>query len=288
MRRSLPCIGPAVLLALLPLGASADDVYLKNGKSFRDVIATEDGAQVRVKMPGGELAISRAQVLRIDRGASTYGEYLQRKSALGKAPSAEGWLGLALWAQGQGLDSGVREAALKAAKLDPGLQGLPPLMRRLDYVLEGDLGRWIPYEESMRRKGLVRDGGQWISAKEVADRERAAEEERSRKVAAREAEARDRLTRQLELSLLNATLERQEAKKAASSGPVLLPAAPVYYPWPLVYLPAPTPQQPQPGPRTEPQPAVPSPTPVPGSLSNSRPGNHFTRIPGSLLPDDGR
>ncbi|MEP7010974.1 MAG: hypothetical protein ABJC13_11675 [Acidobacteriota bacterium] len=283
MRRSLLSFGPAVLLALFPLGASADDVYLKNGKSFRDVIATEDGAQVRMKMPGGELAISRAQVLRIDRGTSPYGEYLARKSALGKAPSAEGWLGLALWAQGQGLETGVREAALKAAKIDPGLQGLPPLMRRLDYVLEGDLGRWIPYEESMHRKGLVRDGGQWISAKELADRERSLEEERSRKTAAREAESRDRLTRQLELSLLNATLERQDAERAASV-PVLLPVAPVYYPWPLVYTPAPIPQ---PRPRTEPTPGSPSPTPVPGSLPPSRPGNRFTRIPGSLLPDDG-
>lgn len=285
MRRSLLCFGPAVLLALSPLGASADDVYLKNGKSFRDVIATEDGAQVRVKMPGGELAISRAQVLRIERGTSPYGEYLARKSALGKAPSAEAWLGLALWAQGQGLDSGVREAALKAAKLDPGLQGLPPLMRRLDYVLESDLGRWIPYEESMHRKGLVHDGSQWITVKELQARERAFEEERSRKIAARETEARDRLTRQLELSLLNATLERQEAARAAVSAPVLLPAAPVYYPWPLVYAPTPIPQPPQP--RTGPQPASPSPTPVPGSLPPSRPGNRFTRIPGSLLPDDG-
>ena len=91
MRRSLLCFGPAVLLALSPLGAAADDVYLKNGKSFRDVIATEDGAQVRLKMPGGELAISRAQVLRIERGTSPYGEYLAKKSALGKAPSAEAW-----------------------------------------------------------------------------------------------------------------------------------------------------------------------------------------------------
>ena len=285
MRCSLLCFGPAVLFALSPVGAAADDVFLKNGKSFRDVIATEDGAQVRLEMPGGELAISRTQVLRIERGTSPYGEYLARKSALGKAPSAEAWLGLALWAQGQGLDSGVREASLKAAKLDPGLQGLPPLMRRLDYVLEGDLGRWIPYAESMHRKGLVYDGSLWISAKELQDRERAFEEERNRKTAAREAESRDRLTRQLELSLLNATLERQEAERAAAAAPPV----PVYvsYAWPLVYVPAPIPHHPRPQPRTEPGPIAPSPTPVPGSLPPSRPGNRFTRIPGSLLPDDG-
>ena len=286
MRFSLLRFGPAVFLALLAFGASADDVYLKNGKSFQDVIATEEGTQVRLKMPGGELAISRAQVLRIERGSTPYGEYLARKAELGKAPSAEAWLGLALWAQGQGLESGSREAALKAAKLDPALQGLPPLMRRFDYVLESDLGRWIPYEESMRRMGFVRDGGGWISAKELANRERALEEERTRKAAAREVEARDRLTRQLEITLLNATLERQAAERAAAAAP----PAPVFvsYAWPLVYLPAPTPQPPHsPRPRTEP-PAAPSPTPVPGALPPLRPGNRFTRIPGSVLPDDGR
>ncbi|HEV7670731.1 MAG TPA: hypothetical protein VGS22_19605 [Thermoanaerobaculia bacterium] len=284
MRCSLLCFGPAVLLSLVPLGAAADDVYLKNGKSFRDVIATEEGAQVRLKMPGGELAISRAQVLRIERGSSPYGEYLTRKGALGKGPSAEAWLGLALWAQGQGLESGVREAALKAATLNPGLQGLPPLMRPLDYVLESDLGRWIPYEESMRRKGLVHDGSRWITAKEMQDRERAFEEERSRRASARETEARDRLTRQLEISLLNATLERQEAARAAAAAP----AAPVFvsYGWPLVYLPVPAPHEPHPGPRTQPEPTAPSPTPIPGALPQGR-SNRFTRIPGSLLPDDG-
>lgn len=285
MRCPLLSFGPAVFLAFFPLGASADDVYLKNGKSFQDVIATEEGTQVRVKMPGGELAISREQVLRIERGSSPYGEYLDRKGALGKAPSAQAWLGLALWAQGQGLESGAREAALKAAKLDPALQGLPPVMRRLDYVLDSDLGRWLPYEESMRRKGFVRDGTRWITAKELADRERAFEEERSRRAAAREAEARDRLTRQLEISLLASTLERQAAQRAAAAPPV-----PVFvsYGWPLVYVPAPTPQPPhQPQPRIEPPPA-PSPTPVPGSLPPLRPGNRFTRIPGSVLPDDGR
>ncbi len=284
MRRSLLFFGPAVLFALHPVGVAADDVYLKNGKSFRDVIATEDGNQVRLKMPGGELAISLAQVLRIERGSSPYGEYLVRKGALGRTGSAEGWLGLALWAQGQGLESGVREAALRAATLDPRLQGLAPVMRRLDYVLESDLGRWIPYEESMRRKGWVNFRGEWITARELEERERTFEEERNRKAAAREAEARDRLTRQLELALLNATLERQEALK-----PALAPvAAPVFvsYGWPLVYLPSPV--QPNPRPRVEPEPVAPSPTPVPGSLAPSRPGNRFTRVPGSLLPDDGR
>lgn len=286
MRFSLLRFGPAVALALLPVGALADDVYLKNGKSFKDVIATEEGAQVRLKMPGGELALSRAQVLRIERGSSPYGDYLTRKGELGKAPSAEAWLGLALWAQGQGLQSGMREATLKAAQLDPDLQGLPPLMRRLDYVLEADLGRWIPYEESMRRRGFVREGNGWISAKELAHRERALEEERSRKAAAREAEARDRLARQLEISLLAETLKRKEAERQAPVAPV----GPVFvsYGWPLVYLPAPTPEPPHsPRPRTE-APAAPSPSPVPGSLPPSRPGNRFTRVPGSLLPDDGR
>ncbi len=282
MRRTLLFFGlPLLLLGLASRAAHADDVYLKNGKSFRDVIATEDGDQVRVKMPGGELALARSQVLRIDRETSVFGEYVERKAALGKAPSASAWLGLALWAEGQGLTSGMREATLQAARLDPKLAGLTPLMRRLDYVLDADLGRWIPYEESMHRKGFVHDGARWVSAQEYQERIRVANEARIRRDAARETEARDRLTRQLELSLLNATLEKQRAERETVAAPVY-----VTYGWPVVYVPAPIVQIPRAPRQVDPGPIAPGPTPVPGSLSPPRSTNSFTRIPGSLLPDD--
>jgi len=275
-------LGPALgLLFALPVVALADDVYLKNGKSFQDVIATEEGAQVRIRMPAGELALPKEQVARIERGASAYGEYLARKSALGKTAGAPAWLALALWARGQGLDHGVREAALKAAALDSRLEGLAPVMQSLGFVFESDLGRWIPYADSMRRRGFQLWNGEWIAREEVQARLHREDEERARRSAEREAAARDRLTQTLELALVQSTLEREEARRYPPVAQVPVQVGyPVYYiaPVPVPPAPAPHPHQMAPG--------TPMPSHVPGALAPALPGNRRARIPGSLLPDD--
>src|SRR3954454_19170615 len=96
--RSLPPL-LLLLLSAVAVPAFADDVYLVNGRKFEGVIAETVGSQVRIQMQGGVLSLPQAQVLRIEAGDSNLAEYLQRKEALRKNPSARAsdWLELARW-----------------------------------------------------------------------------------------------------------------------------------------------------------------------------------------------
>jgi hypothetical protein len=189
--RSLPLL---LLLPLIAVPALADDVYLVNGRKFEGVIAETTDTQVRIRMQGGTLSLPKEQVLRVDQGDSNLAEYLRRKDLLKKSPTtrAADWL--------------ARESALAAAALDPRLEALGPAMRGYGYVLDPQLDRWIPYADSMRRRGLVQVNGQWISREEYQARLQAQEEENARRYAARQEAARaareDRLAALAELSMV--------------------------------------------------------------------------------------
>lgn len=176
---------PALLLGLLgllgisfgaPLRAplAADDVYLKNGRSFENVVAEVGDAQVRVHIPGGVISLPRSAVDRIKQSDSSFPEYLRRKQELesrarGPHPPAAGdWLELARWARGNALPQGAREAALAAAEINPREPGVAPILRTSGYVYEEALDRWVPLDESMRRHGFVQEGGSWVSPEEHA------------------------------------------------------------------------------------------------------------------------
>lgn len=272
-------IRPLSLLLLLSLGsgpAFADDVYLINGRKFEGVIAETTGSQVRIQMQGGTLSLPKSQVLRVDTGDSSLADFLNRKLELKKNPGtrASDWLELAHWAQAKQLDQATRESALAAAVLDPKLEGLAPILRGFGYVLDDQLDRWIPYAESMRRRGFVESNGQWITREEHAARVQAYEEESARRRAQQQEQARaareDRLVALAELSVVQ-NLTR----------PAAPPQAPVYtnpYPYgvPVVVFPGywggnwggngSSHRQPDPGSFTH----------VPGSLI---PGNDFYPSP---------
>ncbi len=275
-------IRPLSLLLLLSLGSIpvlADDVYLINGRKFEGVIAEIIGSQVRIQMQGGTLSLPKSQVLRVDTGDSSLADFLNRKLELKKNPGARAsdWLELARWAQARQLDQATRESALAASNLDPKLEGLAPILRGFGYVLDDQLDRWIPYAESMQRKGFVQSNGQWITREESAARVRAYEEESARRRAQQQEQARaareDRLVALAELSVV-----QNLARPAAP------PQVPVYsnpYPYgvPLVVFPgywgasggaigggSNSPRRPDPGSFTH----------VPGSLI---PGNDFYPSP---------
>lgn len=174
-----------ILASLLALGSfslsplAADDVHLLNGRVFEDVIAEVTESQVRIKMAEGVLSLPREQVTRVVESDSSLEEYLRRKEALRRVAEvrASDWLDLALWARTQGLEHGVRESAMTAAQLDPRLAGLEPVMRGYGYVYEEEINRWIPFSDSMRRRGLVYSRGEWIPRDEYL---RAQEMERAR------------------------------------------------------------------------------------------------------------
>ena len=181
---------PALLLLLAAAAGQprhADTVRLRNGRAYEGVIAERVPQGVRVQLAFGHIVIPEEQVAAIDKSPSALATYLQRKAALQARPSASAaaWLELAFWAKTNDLPSAAREAALVAAELDPRLPGLDAMLRPHGLVYEEKLARWIPYEESMARRGLVRYDGEWMSVAE--QRERIAEHERRRAAMAQEA-----------------------------------------------------------------------------------------------------
>jgi hypothetical protein len=206
---------PLLTGALLASSASADVVYLTNGKTFEGVIAVVADSQVRIKMPGGEIRLPRSSVARIETADSNFAEYLRRKEALGKGAGGAEWLSLARWSKANGFDQGVREAALKAADLDPHLPGVAALLRPFGYVFDAQLDSFLPYADSMRRKGYVQANGEWITREESAARAREREERAQLAARSAAAEAQRQLA---ELQLYQAAQAAQ-----ASQQPVAVP-----------------------------------------------------------------
>jgi len=184
---------PAPLLLLLALVGSfpclADTVRLRNGRAYEGVIAERTPQGVRVQLAFGQLLLPNDQVVAIDKADSVLAAYLARKAALeGRDGTPAEWLELARWAKVHDLPTAARQAVLTAAELDPRQPGLDAMLRPLGLVFEESLARWIPFEESMARRGLVRYEGEWMSVQE--QRQRIAERERHRALEAQEEASR--------------------------------------------------------------------------------------------------
>lgn len=279
------------LLPLLPEVAVADDVYLTNGRKFEGVIAETTDSQVRIRLQGGVISLPRSQVLRVDAKDSDLSGYLLRKEALRRNPDAraQDWLELARWARSQGLEQATRESALAAAELDPKLEGLASILKSFHYTYDEPLGRWISYEDSMRRRGFVYSGGVWISREELAERDRQREQEIARRRADAEAARAERTARQTELLLATQTalLEETVRDRQQAQSPYLYTPS---YGWPVVVIPGYFPsgqhcRHGNCGPAPEPGGSGgngPEPPTFPRPARDSHGG--FIRIPGSLIP----
>lgn len=256
-----------LLLSLLAVPAFADDVYLTNGRKFEGVVAETTDSQVRIQMQGGTLSLPKSQVLRVETGDSSLAGYLRRREALRKDPTARAsdWLELASWARGQGLGQATREAALAAAMLDPRLEGLAPILRSHGYVLDEQLDRWIPYEQSMRRQGFVLSNGEWITREEHAIRLRAREEEDARRRALAEERARSARVDRL-AALTELTLARELARPAPPAYPFY---GNPYYGTPVVVIPGFW---------------IPDHGSMPPPRRHKPDSSKFTHVPGSLIP----
>jgi len=269
-----------LLLLAFRVSGFADTVYLVNGRTFEGVIAETTDGEVRIVMPGGSLSLPSSRVLRVEKSASQFAEYLERKKALARSGAgAAAWLELARWAKTGGLAQGMREAALTAADLDPRLEGLAPLLRGYGYVLDEQLDRWIPYADAMRRKGLVQWNGEWISRHEQAARQLLEQEEIARRNAERAAARMAQVTqatREAELAL--AQMELRQRISQSSAGTYTMP---VYvYPWYVLPLPA-SPCRHHCGPQDLKPPMAP--TQRDGEAQRDA-RESFTHVPGSLIP----
>jgi len=215
---------PTAVLALALAGgtvslALADDVYLANGQVFEDVIAQRSGEQVRIRMAHGEMGVPASWVVRIEESETVLGRYLRRKAALVPDASARDWLELAQWARSEGFAEGARESALRAAALDPRLDGLAPLLQAAGFVFDDDSGSWLTEEALMVRRGYVRVDEEWLPVQVVAERQRTAEEARA---AAAQSAREARLDQVITLLALS-QLEEAREDRSREAVPVVYP-----------------------------------------------------------------
>jgi hypothetical protein len=281
-------IASTLLLGFSFIGGavSADDVFLKNGRKFEGVIAETTDTQVRIRMQGGVVSLPKSQVLRVESKDSDLSGYLRRKEVLRRSADAraQDWLELARWAKAQGLEQGAREAALVAAELEPKLEGLATLLRGYKYNFDEQLGRWISYEESMRKRGFVFTQGVWISREELAERARLQRETEVQVAQMREAARADRAARQTEMLLATqAALLQETVRERERSSPYNSPYA--GYGWPVVVIPG---YFSNPCHHGNCNPPSGGGGEGPGGGHNRPEGEHtrsnFTRVPGSLIP----
>jgi hypothetical protein len=209
MRRFLPILLLLCEGAICARALPADDVRLQNGKTFEGVIVAERDGTLDLQMPGGTISIPKSSVREVVPSDSPYTEYLSRAAELrGTGAGAARWLELALWASSKQMETAAREAALVAAALDPSLAELAPRMRALGYELDEANGRWLPFEEVMRSRGLVLVDGNWLSREEAAElRRRNEEEARDREAARLERAAAEMRLAAAEMELNRATYD---------------------------------------------------------------------------------
>ncbi len=234
MRR--PALIPALLVvALVAAPAVADTVYLENGRSFEEVIAETVGDSVRIRLPYGEIVLPAKAVARVERAPSVWQLYLERERELRSAGSpASDWLELARWSQGHGFVRGLQTAALVAARLEPGLEGLQPLMAAMGYSFDSKAGEWLTESERMRRRGYVPWEGRWVTPEVRQFEMRQLEALAAQR---REELRQERIARAIEaLAVAQLSRSKQEAEEPprrapAAGGSPLVAVFPGYFPF---------------------------------------------------------
>lgn len=272
--------------------AAGDDVHLTNGRSFEGVVARVEGDRVAIRLHQGVIRLPRSKVARIVYEPSALETYLERKRALTSArdAAAADWLDLALWARRNELPTGYSEAARLAAALDPDVAGLAPVMRDLGFEREGEGGSWYTGEELMRRRGLVRWNGEWISAAERdALLARAAAEQRRAAEARREAVETAVMAELATALRVEAEADRERERNAARHASPYYGRGPTVWVMPGWFVPGhhPPPAGDDPG-TGAPDPGDGGPDPGPAPGRTNRGGfRAIDWIPGKLNPSAG-
>ena len=257
------------ILGVAAVPAAADVVHLKNGRAMEGVLLEETADRILLQLPFGEIGLPRASVLAIERGQSDLEQYLKRRLALEQRPgTASDWLTLAFWATERDLDHNAREATLVAARLDPGLPGLIPLMTAMGYDYEENLAVWIPHDELMRRRGYVMSNGRWITAQQATELRQASEVAAAREL---ERQRQDRLARAMEMVVLTQMAQAEETRRLREQASTYQAGIPLWGGYPVVVPPGYWPRPPL------------HPRPHRGSRKSHRHAI-VNRPPGSLIP----
>lgn len=145
------------IVALLPVLAHADEVFLKGGGKVSGRILSRTATSVEVDVGAGTVTLPMTSVVRIEEKRSTLDDYYDRAGAL-RADDVAGWLQLAKWASSQGLGSQARTAYERVLAIDPGHVEANQALGRV--LLDG---RWVTAEESYRARGYVQFEGEWMT-----------------------------------------------------------------------------------------------------------------------------
>ena len=158
----------AALSALFSF-ALADVVHLKNGGTLEGQVV-EEGDQVVIKLPVGEVRVSRDAVETIEKKPGALAEYHKRAAAV-KDDDPEAHYKLGVWALSVGLKRQAQEEFEKTIALDPDHAAAH---KALGHRLVG--GRWMSEEDEMKARGLIKYKGEWMTP-EAATRLRTLEAE---------------------------------------------------------------------------------------------------------------
>jgi hypothetical protein len=182
--------------------AAADDVYLRSGGHLvADGVRAEAGAFV-LEMDGGRITVPMDEVERVEHRPTDRVLFTARADALAPGDAA-GWVELAAWARGHGLEREAGRAFTRALAADPENAAANEGLGRVRFA-----GRWMSRAESYRARGYVRFEGRWMTP---GDRD-ALLREREARLREQEIEARER---EAAARVATAEQERREAEAHA-------------------------------------------------------------------------
>lgn len=163
-----------VVLSVCAASARADELRLKDGRTFEGKTVARDSAKVVFKTRGGTLEFAADRVASLVEKPTAEDEYAERKRALA-AGDPEAHVALARWCETKGLYGERRAELRRAVELDPEHAGARELLGEMKAA-----GRWMPREEALRVLGWKKRGGVWVTP-EDARRLDAAEAEKRRR-----------------------------------------------------------------------------------------------------------
>jgi len=142
--------------------ARADVVYLAGGGKVVGKVVSATGASIRVRTVAGTLTFPAKRAIRIEYGPTPEEQYAERAAAVDRTDPAA-LMALADWCGRQGLNARERDLLRAVIALDG---DHPQARRRLGYERVGTA--WLPREQAMRARGLVRYGSRWVTPAERA------------------------------------------------------------------------------------------------------------------------
>jgi hypothetical protein len=167
--RRILALGLAV--GLLALGAAADVLHMKDGRTVEGHVLEETASVVRIKTVLGVLEFKRAEIERIERKKGDVQEYDER---FARAKTGDEFHALGLWAEQKRMRKHSKQAMQQAVQVEP--------MHEAANLWLGNVlheGRWMTPEErellvaaaqeaEQRARGLVPYGGRWVTPEDKA------------------------------------------------------------------------------------------------------------------------